>query len=295
MARIGDAGEGLGEESRSAVGRGGQYERERAIPGEDGGGAHQCRDVAKSLAAAAAREHCYQRTIQRQVVFPEKLLARQGRAAAVGQRMPDIGDGNAVIAEKCLFERKDTEQPVDDAAHGFDAAFAPGPDLRGDQPDHRDAEPFEFPGGAEMEIRGIRENRHSGFSLGRGMDQLPEAPPDAGQMRNHFDDPDDGQVLGPHDGFDAGFAKVGSGATEKCGVGPAAAEFGDELGGIVIARSFSGGDQMDRGGWDKFQNSGVGQGRGRAGSFLPKIIGMEARGSDLPEWRFDDPGCYYSR
>ena len=91
-----------------------------------------------------------------------------------------------------------------------------------------------------MDIGGIRQDRHNRFAACRGADQAAEARPDAGQVRDHFGDADHGEILGAHDGFDAGFAKVVSGATEKGRVGPAAAEFLDELGGIVIARGFSG-------------------------------------------------------
>jgi hypothetical protein len=59
-------------------------------------------------------------------------------------------------------------------------------------------------------------------------------------MGDDFDDSDHGQVFGSDDRLDASVAKVRSGATENLGVGPAAAQFGDDLGGIVIARSFSG-------------------------------------------------------
>ena len=135
------------------------------------------------------------------------------------------------------------KKPVDDAAHDFDPAFAPSPDLGRHEINHRDAQPLEFAGGAQVKIRRIGENGQGRFALGGGADQLAEATPDAGQMRDHFDDSDYGEILGSNHRVDARCAQMRSGAAEEAGIGPAAAEFADKLGGIVIARGFSGGYQ----------------------------------------------------
>jgi hypothetical protein len=65
--------------------------------------------VAEGFAAAAAWEHCYQWTTLSQVVFPEKISARQAGADASGERVPDVCYGYAVLLEKRFFEWKNTE------------------------------------------------------------------------------------------------------------------------------------------------------------------------------------------
>ena len=72
-------------------------------------------------------------------MFPEKVFAAKGGFDAGGEGVADIGGGDAVLGEESFFEGEDAQKAVYDAAHGFDAAFAPGPDLRGDQVDDGDA------------------------------------------------------------------------------------------------------------------------------------------------------------
>jgi hypothetical protein len=105
------------------------------------------------------------------------------------------------------------------------------------------AEPLEFAGCPEVEIRGVGEDGEVGFAPGGSADQCSEAPPDAGQMPHHFHDADDGQILRANHGFDACFPQLRAGASEEIALGPAAAKFANQFGGVVVAGSFSGGYQ----------------------------------------------------
>ncbi len=58
-------------------------------------------------------------------------------------------------------------------------------------------------------------------------------------MADHFDDPDDGQILRMDDCLDAGFPQVRTRAAEEPALGPAAAKLADEFGGVIVARGFS--------------------------------------------------------
>lgn len=120
-------------------------------------------------------------------MFPEKLLAREPGPYTGCQGMPDIGDRNAVLTEKCLFEGEDAEQAVDDTAHGFDPGFAPRPHLWSDQVDHRNAVALEFGSDTEVEIRGIGQDREAGFTGSRYCDEGAEFAPDTRQMPYDFE------------------------------------------------------------------------------------------------------------
>ena len=197
--------------------------------------------MAEGFTAAAAWEHCYQWTTVRQVVFPEKLRARQGWADAGGERVSDVRYGHAVLAEKRLFEGKNAEQLVDDAAHRPYPAFSPCPDLGSYEVNDWNAEALEFAGDPEVEIGRVGEDGEVGFALGGGSDQFPESTPDAGEMAQHFHDPDDRQILGADDGFHACFfPEMRARAAEEMALGPAAAKLANQFGGVVVAGGFSG-------------------------------------------------------
>jgi hypothetical protein len=140
--------------------------------------------------------------------------------------MSYIGHRDLVLAEEGFFERKDTEEAVDDSAHGFDTAFAPGPDLGGYQIHDRDALIFQFAGYAEVEIGGIGEDGEVRLSGGCCGGQVAEFAPDAGQVGEDFHQSDYGQILAADDGFYSGGAQIGTRTAEELAIWPAATEFG---------------------------------------------------------------------
>ena len=237
----------LSEECRPARRRRRQDETEILLPAQNLRRAHQFRQMPKGLTATTAGEHCYQWTTLGQVVFPEKLRARERRPHARCRRMSDICRGHVVFSEKRFFKGKYAQQAVDDPAHGFDTSLAPGPDLRRDKIDHRHAQPLELRRHAEMEIRGIGEDREVRHALCRFPDQPPISEPDPRQVAHHLHYSDYGQILRSDDSLHPRLAQVRSGAAEKSAVRPAAAQFEDQFRGVEIAGGFSGGYQNLRG------------------------------------------------
>ena len=100
-------------------------------------------------------------------MFPKKLLSRQGGPHQAGQGMADVSGRNAGALEELPFKGEDTEQAAESAAHGADAALAPGPGLRRYQVDDGDAGGVEAAGGAEVKIGRIGEDGEIG-ALGLG-------------------------------------------------------------------------------------------------------------------------------
>ena len=164
--------------------------------------------------------------------------------------MADIGRLDPVLAEKRLFEREDAKQQVDHPPHRLYAAFAPRPDLRGDEVNHRDAEPFQLARDGKMEIRGVGKDREIGLFPRGSARQCAKSTKDARQMADYFDDADNRQILRADYWPNARFAHVGTGAAEEFALRPAAAQLAHQFGGVVIAGGFSGGNHDGaRRGW----------------------------------------------
>jgi hypothetical protein len=179
----------------------------------------------ESFTSSTTREHCYEWTIQRQVVFPEKLVAGQLWPDSCCERVAYVGRRYAVSLKKGLFERENAEEAVNDAAHRLHPAFAPCPDLGRDEVDDRDAQFLQLPGHAEMEVGGIGEDGNVGPAFGGGADQGAEAAPDAGDVPEHFHKSHDRQIFRTDHGLHAGFPEMRSGAPEEVDPWPAAVEF----------------------------------------------------------------------
>ncbi len=127
--------------------------------------------------------------------------------------------------------------------HDFDAAFSPRPNLRGYKVDDGNSLPFQFLRDPEMEVGGIGEDGEIGLSFAGGGDKQLVFTPDARDVADDFDESGDCEVFGADDRLDTGGAQFGPGAAEKSAIGVSFAEFGDQFGGVIIARSFARGDQ----------------------------------------------------
>ena len=90
------------------------------------------------------------------------------------QRVADVGGRDAVLLEELLLEGEDTEKAMDSRAHGLDPALPPGPGLRSDQVDDRDALRRQFFGQPQVEIRGIGQDGDVRPLGGDRSDQLAE-------------------------------------------------------------------------------------------------------------------------
>jgi len=127
----------------------------------------------------------------------------------------DVTHGHSMALEKLLFKGEDAEEAVDDAAHRFDAAPAPGPDLGRYKINHRNAFAVQSSGHAEMEIGGIGEYGKRRFAGGGYGDQFPVTKPDPRQMPEDFDEPDYCKVLSSDYRLDSFGAQMRSGASEE--------------------------------------------------------------------------------
>lgn len=172
-------------------------------------------------------------------MFPKKLSPRQAGFHDPGQRMAEVGRGQAVAAEKLLFERKYAEHVAQRLAHTLQTALAPGPHLRRHQVHHRNALAVQLSRQAEVEIGGIRQDGQFRPEAPRGGQQLAVFAVDAGNVRNHLHQADHGQAGGIDHGFDAGAAHARTGAAEQVRLGPDSVDLLRQKGGVQIARSFA--------------------------------------------------------
>jgi len=156
--------------------------------------------------------------------------------------MADVGDRNPAGTKKGFLEGKDAQQPVNDAPHGFDPMPAPGPYLGSDQIDHRNSQLFQLFSHAKVKIRRIgQDGQIRLFAAGRG-NQFAKPPPDTGEMNDHFSDPHNREIFGPDDRTKSGCPQVSARAPEEIRFRPSATQFGEEQRGIVVSRSFTGGN-----------------------------------------------------
>ena len=148
-------------------------------------------------------------------MFPKKLIAGERGTDQSGERVADVGGGDAVAGEKLLFKREDAEQAVKRAAHLANAALAPGPGLGGHQVDHGNALLVKLTGEAQVEIRRIGQDREVGLLLARFGQQFAVFAVDAGNVGDHFHQAYDRQTGGVHHGAHTGGAQARAGAAEE--------------------------------------------------------------------------------
>ena len=175
-----------------------------------------------------------------------RLAKGDGGGAGVdhaGERVTYICGVYAMVAEPRFFEREYAKEFGDETADGFHAALTPGPDLRSDEIEDRDAHFFEMTGEAEVEI-GIVCEDGGGGRMGAGVaEEFAVLGVDAWEVSDDFGETDDGKAGGVDDGLNALCLEFGAGATEEMGVGEGFTERGDERGGVHVARGFTGGDE----------------------------------------------------
>ena len=125
-------------------------------------------------------------------MFPKKLDLGERRLHQTGQRVSDIGCPDARAAEKCLFKRKNAQEPVHRAPHGLRTPFSPSPGLGSHQVDHRHAQERQTAGHPQVEIGGIGENGDVRPGRACGGQQLPVFAVDAQKIGHDFEQADDG-------------------------------------------------------------------------------------------------------
>ncbi len=87
--------------------------------------------------------------------------------------------------------------------HELDAVLLPGPELRADEEEDRDAEAVQFFGELEVDVGEVDEDGDVGAAVADGALELAEFAVDAGQVADDFGDAHDGHVFGADDAVEA--------------------------------------------------------------------------------------------
>ena len=120
----------------------------------------------------------------------------------LGEGVADELGLDAVLAVELLFEWEDHEHLVDVFLDELDAVLFPGPELRADEEDDRNAEAMELFGELEVDVGKVDEDGYIGAAVADGALQLTESAIDAGQVANHFGDAHDRHIFSTHDAFE---------------------------------------------------------------------------------------------
>src|SRR2546426_466166 len=104
--------------------------------------------------------------------------------------MADVGDRYVVVSKELFLEWKDAQQMIDDPPHQGQTTPPPGPDLRGDQINDRDARGLKLGGQAQVKVWRISQDRQVRRMLARRNQQLAVLAIDPGYVRHHLDQAD---------------------------------------------------------------------------------------------------------
>src|SRR5579871_601782 len=157
--------------------------------------------------------------------------------------MPDVPGVDPMRAKELRLKRENAKQLIDGLPHSRQSALAPSPNLRGDQINHGNSEPFQVACQPEMKIRTIRQDGHVRPFLFSGADQLAILAVHARNMLDHFHKPDHRDACGIHHGANPGALHALPSTSEKLKIGMASAESSDQTGGVKVARGFAGGNE----------------------------------------------------
>ena len=150
------------------------------------------------------------------------------------------------VAVEGGFKGEDDEHAVDALLDPAQAAALPGPELRADEPEDRDAEAFAVFGEAEVDVGEVDEDGEGGAIALEAGDELAILGEDEGGVAEDFCDAHVGYVFGADDaalacGLHGGAAEAGEGGGWDAG-----AEFGEDGGAIVVAGGLAGGEEDAR-------------------------------------------------
>ena len=184
-------------------------------------------------------------------VWVEAVLLRIGFAGdcrkwQLGQGMAyELGIDSTGAVER-LFERKDDHHAADPLLHPTEALSLPCPELRADEVDDGDVEFFELAGEAEVDVGEVDQDGYVRTALFDGSDELAILAVDEGGVPDDLGDAHVGNVFGAHNAVLAGVGHFLAAEAEELGVRRAGAEFGNDLGTVVIATGLAGGEEDSR-------------------------------------------------
>jgi uncharacterized protein YdeI (YjbR/CyaY-like superfamily) len=155
------------------------------------------------------------------------------------QGMADEGGVDVAGAVEVFFEGEDDHHAGDTLLDPAEATALPGPELGADEVDDRDVQLFELAGEAEVDVGEVDENGDVGATFLDGCDEAPVLAVDVGHMPDDFGDAHVSHVLCADDTVEASFFHFFAAEAEAGEVGVAGAEFGEELGTVVVAAGFT--------------------------------------------------------
>ena len=100
-----------------------------------------------------------------EVVVGGVVFAGDGGEWSFGEGVADELGGDVAVAVEGLFEGEDDEHFADALLHPAQAGALPRPELRGDEPDDRDAGRVEVFGEAEVDVGEVDEDGDVGLVL----------------------------------------------------------------------------------------------------------------------------------
>jgi len=201
----------------------------------------KCREISVDFFPAAAGEEGYPGLGWIEVVLGGVCLAwKRGRGGLRGEEgMADELGIDAALAIESLFEGEDNEHFGDALLNPVEAASFPGPELRRDEPDDRDASATEMSGEAKVDVREVDEDSYGGTVAADGTDKAAVAGIDVGDVAENFCYAHDCNVFGADDlllmlAGHLGAAEAGEGC-----VGEAGAKGSDYLSAVGIPGGFA--------------------------------------------------------
>ena len=173
-------------------------------------------------------------------------FAGDGRERGFGEGMADELGFDVASAVEGLLEGEDDEHLRDALLDPAEAGMLPRPELRGDEPDDRDARAVEVFGEAEVDVGKVDEDGYVGAVAPDGGDEAAVAGDDVRDVAKDFGDAHDSDVFGA-DGLLLAFeTHFGAAETGEDGGGEMGFELGDEAGAVVVSGGFAGGEEDAR-------------------------------------------------
>ncbi len=174
---------------------------------------------ARDFAAAAAGQQCDPWAARFDLVFAGKLGAGNARSRQVRQRMAHELRVDSSLAIELLFEREDHQHLAHIFSDPFDAALLPGPELRADVINHRDIQFVEFARQPQVEVGKVDEDSGVRTAIAGFADYLAKATIDVGNVLDHLDDADLGDLAGVGQELASSLAHAVAAYAEKLYVG----------------------------------------------------------------------------
>ncbi len=183
-------------------------------------GFEQNRQDARDLATAASGQQRDPLAVRLNIVFAGKLGARNARCGQVGQRMSHKLRIDAALAIELLFEREDHQHLAHVFANPLDAPLLPGPQLRADVINDRHIQFVQFARQPQVEVGEVDEDSSVGTAIAGFADHFAKAAIDAGNVLDHLDDADFGDLASVGQQLASGLAHAVATYAEELYGGP---------------------------------------------------------------------------